>query len=142
MFNFDDCFALITSRSAKIFAAALEKELKPYNVTRAQWIAMFYIYNSNNYITQRQLANKVSSKEPTVVRLIQKMELDGLLFRTGSEEDKRIKYISLTEKGIKTCMELEPVVAKFKNDVVADISEKDLQTLTDVLDKMIRNTTK
>lgn len=141
MFNLDNCFALITSRSAKIFAAALEKELKPYNVTRAQWIAMYYIYNNEN-ITQRQLANKVSSTEPTVVRLIQKMEYDGFLYRMGSGEDKRIKYLKLTEKGLKTCVDLDPIVEKYKNDIVAGVSEDELQILTAVLDKMIDNSTK
>jgi DNA-binding MarR family transcriptional regulator len=141
MFNFDDCFALITSRSAKIFAAALERELKPYNVTRAQWIAMYYINNNEN-ITQSQLANKISSKEPTVVRLIQKMESDGFLYRIGCGEDKRVKYLKLTEKGLRTCIDLDPVVEKFKNDIVAGIDEDNLQLLIDVLDKMVKNTLK
>jgi len=42
MFNLDDCMAFITSQSAKIFSEALERRFRPYNVTRAQWIVLYY----------------------------------------------------------------------------------------------------
>ncbi|MBK5242245.1 MAG: MarR family transcriptional regulator [Clostridium sp.] len=136
---FDDCVALITSRSAKIFAEALEKVLKPYNVTRTQWIAMYYIYNSD-CITQRQLADKMSIKEPTVVRLLQKMEYDSFLCRTGCTKDKRVKYLKLTQNGVKACVDLMPIVEKFKNDAVVGIDEDILQIFKKVLNKMTENT--
>ncbi len=138
MFNLDDCMAFTTSRSAKVFSEAMERRLSPYNVTRPQWIALYYIY-TNDSITQRELADKMSIKEPTVVRLIQKMEGEDLLTRSGAKGDKRIKQLCLTEKGIRLCRELLPVAEKFMYDTIAGISQEDLQTLKNALDKMVSN---
>lgn len=141
LFNLDDCLAFITNRSAKQFAEALEKEFRPYNMTRSQWIAMYYIY-TNEFITQRELAEKMSIKEPSVVRLLQKMESEGCLRRIGTHMDKRVKQLELTDKGIQICLDLMPIAEKFKNDTVAGISEDDLQTFQDVLSMMVQNASK
>lgn len=140
MFNLDDCMAFITSQSAKIFSEALERRFRPYNITRSQWIVIYYIYTSASAsITQRALADKMSIKEPTVARLIQKMEQEGFLTRSGAENDKRVKQLLLTEKGTRLCLELLPVAEKFKNDTIAGIREEDLQTLKNTLDIMVEN---
>lgn len=141
MFNLDDCLAFITARCAKIFVASLERRFRSYSITRIQWIAMYYIYTSK-YITQRELADKLSVREPTVVRLIKELEQEGLILRLGSDTDKRIRRLFLTEKGEQVYHELLPVVEKFKDDTVAGISSEDLQILNDVLDKMVQNAQK
>lgn len=141
MFNLDDCLACMTSRSAKIFAEALDRRLKPYNVTRSQWIAVYYIYTSD-LITQKVLADKMSVKEPSVARLIQKMEMENIIATFGTEDDKRIKQLILTDKGISLFHELLPVAEKFKNDTIAGINEEDLQTLKNTLNTMVSNALK
>ena len=141
MFNFDDCIAFITSRSAKIFSQAMEQRLRPYGVTRSQLIAIYYIH-ANQGITQKALADKMSIREPTVVRLIQAMEQDGLLTRTGDAQDKRIKQLVLTEGGTRLYHQLLPVAEQFMNDTIAGISEEDLQTLKNTLDAMVANALK
>ena len=141
MFNLDDCMAFVTSQSAKIFSEALERRLSSYHITRSQWIAMYYIDTSDS-ITQRELADKMSVREPTVVRLLQKMGQEGLLARASSDEDKRVKQLLLTEKGSRLCGDLLPIAEKFKSDTIAGISEEDLQTLKNVLDTMVANAQK
>lgn len=141
MFNLDDCIAFITNRSAKIFAEQLEKDFRPYNMTRSQWIAMYYIYTSES-ITQRELADKMSIKEPSVVRLLQKLESEGFLNRSGIHTDKRVKRLELSEKGIQVYLDLLPVAEKFKNDTIASISEDDLLTFKNVLNIMVSNVLK
>jgi MarR family transcriptional regulator for hemolysin len=141
VFNLDDCMAFIANRSAKIFAEALEKEFRPYNMTRSQWIAMYYIYTSDS-ITQRELADKMSIKEPSVVRLLQKLETDGLLLRSGTQADRRVKQLQLSDKGVLLYLDLLPVVEKFKDDIISNISEKDLQAFKHVLGVMVENALK
>ena len=58
MFDLNDCMAFVTSRSGKIFAAAMEKQLNQYHMTRTQWIAMYYIL-SKGPLTQKQLAEQM-----------------------------------------------------------------------------------
>ncbi|MGD1817285.1 MAG: MarR family winged helix-turn-helix transcriptional regulator [Pleomorphochaeta sp.] len=139
MFNLDDCFALITSRSGKVFAKTLDEQLSSHGIPRTQWIAMYYIHISDD-ITQKGLADKMAIREPTVARMLQKMEFDGFLYRSGNDNDKRIKCLKLTDKGTKEFLKLLPIVENFKNHTISGISEEDLQTFNNVLNKMIENT--
>ncbi|MFZ2537787.1 MAG: MarR family transcriptional regulator [Oscillospiraceae bacterium] len=138
MFNLDDCIACITSRSAKLLAECFEKRLNYYNITRTQWIALYYV-SINKMITQTQLADKMSLKEPTVVRLLDKIQALGWITRISSESDKRIKILKLTEKGKKIETEMLDVAVKFRNDVICDISPEELDVYNSVLSKMLVN---
>ena len=138
MFNLDDCIACITSRSAKILADCFEKRLNQYNITRSQWIALYYI-SMNQKITQKQLADKMSLREPSVVRLLDKMELLGWVIRTNGEDDKRIKLLELTKNGQQIEAEMSIVAENFKNDVIGGISSEELDSYKATLDKMLQN---
>ena len=90
-------------------------------------------------ITQRQLADKMSLREPTVVRLLDKMEGLGWIIRLNSEDDKRIKLLILTDEGQKIETEMLNVAEKFRNDVIKDIPPEELDTYNSVLNKMLSN---
>lgn len=141
MFKIDNCLAFITNQSGKIFSEALEKDLRPYGITRSQWITLYFIYETPR-ITQKELANKMAIKEPSIVRLIQRLESEGLLDRIQDENDKRNKQLQLTTKGTNKCLTLLPVTEKFKNDTIKGISEEDLETCMRVLNTMVKNTKK
>ncbi len=138
MFNLDDCIAFITCKGAKDLADSLEKRLNHYNITRSQWIALYYIKN-NNMITQKQLADKMSLKEPSVVRLLDKMELYGWVNRISSNDDKRMKFLVLTDSGKEIETAMLDVAEKFKSDVLNGISPEDLDVFKATLNKMLIN---
>lgn len=138
MFNLDDCIAFVTCKGAKDLADSLEKRLNHYNITRSQWIALYYIKN-NNMITQKQLADKMSLKEPSVVRLLDKMELYGWVNRISSNDDKRMKFLALTDSGKEIETAMLDVAEKFKSDVLNGISLEDLDVFKATLNKMLIN---
>ncbi|WP_300562298.1 MarR family transcriptional regulator [Companilactobacillus sp.] len=138
MFKIEDYLAFITNQSGKLFSEALERDLRPYGVTRSQWIALYFIHETP-LITQRQLAERMAIKEPSVVRLIQKMESDNYLIRVPDESDKRNKQLKLTDKGNKTCLTLLPVAEAFKDNTIRGISQEDLSTVMRVLNQMVDN---
>ncbi|HBE85554.1 MAG TPA: MarR family transcriptional regulator [Lachnoclostridium sp.] len=138
MFNLDDCIAFVTCKGAKDLADTLEKRLNNFNITRSQWIALYYIKN-NNMITQKQLADKMSLKEPSVVRLLDKMELYGWVNRISSNDDKRMKFLILTESGKDIETAMLDVAEKFKSDVLDGISPEDLDVFKSTLNKMLIN---
>ncbi|ADL03774.1 transcriptional regulator, MarR family [[Clostridium] saccharolyticum WM1] len=138
MFDLDDCIAFITCRSARKLADCLEKRLNYHNITRSQWIALYYIKN-NNMITQKQLSDKMSLKEPSVVRLVDKMEILGWVNRVNNESDKRTKLLTLTSNGQKIETEMQAIAEKFKSDVLNGLSQQDLDNFKSTLSKMLEN---
>ncbi|MEM1485050.1 MarR family transcriptional regulator [Oscillospiraceae bacterium PP1C4] len=139
MFDLDDCVAYVTCKSAKALAHRLEKRLESYDVTRVQWTAMYYV-SKDELITQKKLSEKMSLRESTIVRLIDRMEKDGLLERVNSQQDKRVHNLVLTSKGDALNQKLTAVANQFKNDAIANISQEDLSTFKAVLEQMLADT--
>ncbi|MDF2611642.1 MAG: MarR family transcriptional regulator [Lachnospiraceae bacterium] len=139
MFDLNDCMGFITNHGAKALSEILEKRLQPYHITRVQWIALYYISITES-ITQKQLAEKMIVKESSIVHLIDRMEKEGTVYRESQDNNRRIKNLKLTKKGIQIFNDILPVAEKFNLDAINNISEEDLNTFKKVLFQMLNNT--
>lgn len=138
MFNLDDCIGIITSRGAKALAQAFEKRLEAYNITRVQWIAIYYIGEIKG-LTQRELADKISTTEPSVARLIDRMEKNELVIREKDANDRRISTLVLTQKGNELREKLIPIGEQFSTDITNAVGKEELEVFIQVMEKMINN---
>lgn len=137
-FNLEDCLAFLTLNCGKKLAETLEKKLANYSITRSQWIAMYYI-DKYEGILQNEIASRMSIKEPSVVRMLDKMEKLGWTQRKPSEWDKRTKIVSLTSDGKEKFLETEKYVIEFKDKVTEGISGEKLEIFKEVLQMMEDN---
>lgn len=137
MFRLEDCLAYLASRHTKELAEILDRKLMAIGITRVQWMALYYIRRSND-VTQKDLGLLLGVREPTVVRLLDRMEKDDLVTRI--RKDRRTNSIELTEKG-KDLYERGLVISEqFKNDAMTGIPEEHMEIFRQVLDQMIQNT--
>ena len=90
MFNLEDCIAFITNKYNKEITELFNQRLQEHNITRVQWIALFYIGN-NEGITQRDLAQILDSNESSIVRLIDRMEKENIVKREKDPTDRRVR---------------------------------------------------
>ncbi len=139
MFRLEDCIAYITSRGAKTLAERLEDRFSGSGVSRVQWIAMYYI-DSCPPITQKQLADRMNTKESTVVRLLDRMEKEKMVRRVSSKTDRRVRYLELTETGRPLYEGLTERAEQFKDDAIRGIGEEELEIFKKVLNQMLDNT--
>lgn len=138
MFNLDDCMACVINKSSKVFSIALEKRLLPYQMTRTQWIALYYIYTYKS-LNQKELAKKMSLREPSIVPVLNKLEMQGFLMRDTSTDDRRHKNLTLSPLGIEKTEELLPVAKKFMEDTIQGIPEENLKIFKETIEKMVVN---
>lgn len=138
MFDIDSCVGFITNRDAKKLADAFNNRLINLGTTRVQWIAMYYL-NKYNTLNQSELAEKLDSKASTVVRLIDRMEREGLVQRIKNSQDRRVSYIELTEKGQNFWKEILPEGEKMSEIFSKNISEEDMSIFKKVLNQMVDN---
>ena len=122
----------------KQISEAFGRRLQNTDVTRIQWIALYYIY-TNKRISQRALSNLMCVKDSSAGRLIDRMEREGMVNRERSKEDRRTIFLSLTDKGKDLYKEIIPYGLKFNDDLIEGIDEPDLRIYEKVLNKMIEN---
>lgn len=90
-------------------------------------------------VTQKDIAEFFGRDKTTVARVVGTMEKNNLLVRVPSENDKRINYLHLTNKG----KEAQSVLAKIAKETIKlaeeGISKEELETCKRVLRKIRSN---
>ncbi len=92
----------------------LQLKIEPYEVTLGGWYFLRALWNEDG-LTQRELADRIGAKEPTVLIALRDMEARGLVRKVRSRTDKRKLHIWLTPKARK----LKPKLIRLARDVVA-----------------------
>ncbi|MFL0267888.1 MarR family winged helix-turn-helix transcriptional regulator [Candidatus Clostridium radicumherbarum] len=128
----------ITENAMKQVSEAFGRRLQNTGITRVQWIALYYL-KTQKRISQKDLSRLMNVKDSSAGRLIDRLERDGLIERERNDNDRRVIYISLTDKGDKLISDLIPFGTQFNDDLLEGIDEKDLLIYDKVLKKMLSN---
>ena len=137
-FRLETCVGYVSVNSMKMISDAFGKRLEKKGITRIQWIALYYL-DSEESISQKNLAIKMKTKDPSIARLLDRMERDGLIQRIKSKEDRRVTYVKLTDKGKTLKDEVLPEGEIFSDILLDGISDDDLKTFQKVLDALVMN---
>jgi len=138
MLDIDTCLAFITGVTAKKVADNFNERLTKKGITRVQWMALYYI-GKYGKVTQAELANLMNIKASTAVRLLDRMEREEYIVRERSLEDRRVTFISLTDKGKRLRAELLPEGEKMSLIVRKGITDEEIKIFKHVLDKITNN---
>ncbi|WP_154990010.1 MarR family winged helix-turn-helix transcriptional regulator [Priestia megaterium] len=112
-----------------------KKKLKPYGMTPVRW-SIISVLDSQKGITQTELAQAIDKKQTTIVEMIYAMEEKGLIKRIYSEQDRRLHYLFLTEKGEELKKTLLPLVKDAHLFVTRQLSDEENTQLKTLLNKV------
>ncbi|MDE1332965.1 MarR family winged helix-turn-helix transcriptional regulator [Vibrio aestuarianus] len=90
------CFALYSASNA--MGRAYQPLLKTLNLTYLQYIVMMVLWEEQS-INVKQLGRRIHLDSGTLTPLLKRLETKGYVSRTRSQEDERIRIISVTELG-------------------------------------------
>ena len=120
----------------------LDERLKDLGVTQARWTTMVYLHKSGEGLTQRDLASRMAIENPTLVRLLDNLEGQGLVQRKACEEDRRARRLFLTPQGTDFMGVLYARSEELRNQLLDGVSEKDLKATLKVMDRILSNAEK
>ena len=84
-------------------------------------------------VTQTELAELLEIEGPTLVRLLDGLEAQGLTERRPVEGDRRAKQIALTDAGRELATEVTRLADDLREEVLAGVPEADLLGATKIL---------
>ncbi|KSU58728.1 hypothetical protein AS034_19700 [[Bacillus] enclensis] len=135
----DEAIGLFTSNTVKNIIRYLSVNIKNYDITPEQWTVLKRL-SENDGINQKELANKAEKDQPTVTRILDILERKELVIKKKNEEDRRSFILFITDKGTALKEELTPVIeALWEENILAGISEEELEVYRKVLVKMNEN---
>lgn len=138
-FNLSECIGFITNTTMKFVSEDFNRRLEAKGSTRIQWIALYFLNEENEPISQKELASLMNIKDSSVARLVDRMERDGLIKRVENPKDKRVKFLELTNNGRNQIEALLPEGKYFSDLLLEGITNEELLTFYKVLDKMSIN---
>ena len=124
-------------RFARRWRAIANEHLSRIGHTQARWEALYWIAVSQGGATQRELAECVGIEEPTLVRMLHRLEQEGLVERRASQADRRTKTIVLTKAAEPHLKNMSGVIDKLRVDVLRNLREDEIKQAVDILDRML-----
>jgi MarR family transcriptional regulator for hemolysin len=115
----------------------LDRRLRPLGFSHSRWLLLLHL-SRHDGCTHRELAQHMGIEAATLVRSVDHMEKHGLLTRCGSETDRRVKHLRLSEAGKKVVENIRSYAADLRKEVLSGVSQVEVQTALDVLNN-IRN---
>ncbi len=117
--------------TASLLAKEAERVLQPSGLTQAQFdILMLLRYQTaDGSADQTTLGRMLVVNRSNVTGLVDRMERDGLVTRTGDPRDRRVKRVRMTPAGARVLARAEPAYAARTREVVAGLALAELTAL-------------
>lgn len=107
--------------------------LKPFNISEQQYNILRILRGAKESITVNTVKDRMVQKSPNATRLMDKLCDKGLIDRVRCENDRRVVYVQINEKGLALLEEIKMDDSKYSMD---KISEKEAEILNKLLDKL------
>lgn len=131
-------FGFRVARIARRLRQAVDADLRSYGLTDATWRPLAYVGRLGDGVRQKELATALSIEGPTLVRLLDNLERQGLIERREDETDRRARGIYLTRTGRELAVRVAKVGTEIQARVLAKVPPADLETCQAVFDMIER----
>ncbi|MFB9948563.1 MarR family winged helix-turn-helix transcriptional regulator [Rhizobium puerariae] len=90
-------------------------------------------------VTQSELACELELEQATMVRLLDRMEENGLIERHPDANDRRVKLIVLTPYGEEQAALVKSIGEDLRTQIFANIDPEELRTSIDLFERISAN---
>ena len=98
--------------------------------------SVLHLIGRNPNISHGQLCTALALLPPNLTKILQKLTKKQLVQKLRPESDKRALYLKLTALGQKQLQELEQVITQLERDSAANLSDRQLEQLISLLQKI------
>jgi MarR family transcriptional regulator for hemolysin len=109
--------------------------------SRARWQTLFVIAFGEQPATMTDIGIRLNVQWPTLVRVLDGLEVDGLIARIDNPRDGRSRLVSITEAGLEMVGRIRPIIDAERSRLLADLDEADLRRCGDLLQRLLDRTT-
>ncbi len=132
-------FGTQLAQASRAWRAELDRRLSHLGLSQARWLVLLHLARHAAAPTQRELAQSVGVEGPTLARLLDGLEAQGLVRRQAVAEDRRAKRIALTPKADVLIADIENIAAAVRNEVLTGISEEEIAACQKILSRILGN---
>ena len=129
---------LFVTRAARDLGRALEDALVSAGGSTPTWLVLLALSNGP-HATQRELAEAVGVREPTLVHHLDGMERAGLVHRERAPGNRRVQRVRSTEMGERLFLRLRRAASSFDGRLRAGLVDDDVAELRRLREQLVEN---
>jgi DNA-binding MarR family transcriptional regulator len=131
----DNYLPYLLARTSGLVSQEFHQELAARQVPTMHWRVLVTLVDGPMHMTD--LAKIVLEKQPTMSKIIDRMEKLGLVQRQQGVADRRSTLVSITAEGRRVVRPLLKLARKHEEEVLAPLGEENSKVLVEVLRKLI-----
>jgi len=131
-------FGAQIAQAARLWRRVVDHRMRPFGLTEATWLPLLHLARGPAAMRQKELAASLSLDSSSVVRLLDALEVAGLIERREDGADRRAKAIVLTRLGRATVTKVERVAQQVRGDALMGLSGDEIATASHVLEHVCR----
>lgn len=120
-------FARELGRVSRRWRALVDERLAHTGLTSARWATLLQLSRCKDAVSQKELAARVGIEGPTLVRLLDALEQQGLIERQPTADDRRVKLVRLTKTAKPLLNKIEHIVKEVREEVLGAVRSSDLK---------------
>ena len=128
----------LLNTSARLIKRKLDKHLKSYNITTAQWAGLKLLSEEDN-LSQAEIADKTNADRATCGAIIDKLILKGLLQKELSENDRRSYRVKILPPALAIVDEVTLLAESINTLAVEGLTDTEISVFTKCLNTIISN---
>lgn len=129
-------FGLQLGLVARLWRAEIDRRLAAFGLTESRWLTLLHLSRRVEAATQRELAEAVGVRGPTLVRTLDRLEAEGLIERRTEAGDRRTKSVHLRAQAAPVLERIETTVAAVRAEILSDLSPGEVATCLKVFGKI------
>jgi MarR family transcriptional regulator for hemolysin len=132
-------FGMQLANLSRGWRAELDRRLADLGLSQARWLVLLHLARFKEAPTQRELAQSVGVEGPTLARLLDSLENQGLVRRQAVIEDRRAKKIVLSDTARPLIEKIETIATALRHELFIGIDEEDLRVCMRVHSTILGN---
>ena len=117
------------ARLPHLWRSILDRRRAPLGLTPTRWVTLYHLWKLGEGNPQCDLARAIGVEAPSLVRTLGQLEAQGLVERRACDDDRRSKRLYLTPAAIPLLEQIDSVVLAARQEMLAGLSEQDLDQL-------------
>ena len=110
--------------------------MEAHGLTAAQYNVLRILRGAGGHLPIMTIRDRMMSPEPSITRLVDRLEAKGLVERHRQTEDRRCVECRLTREGLSLVSELDRPVDELDQRLMSDLTTRQQSTLAHLSDRV------
>jgi DNA-binding MarR family transcriptional regulator len=124
-------------RAYGVFFAAVSSRYEDLGLSHSRFNMLRWLYHAEDQrLSMTELGARLEASVPNVIRMVQALEADGWVRRIEGTEDRRVRFVQLTEEGRERFRLLLPRAVDIWEEVWSGLTGEEMEMLSHLLAKL------